>query len=106
MPIREHGDDKVQGVQCISSQCINDKWPKQNFGSVSDGYLLLGNTLNKAQIWYVLEGWASAYAMVFHHLKGNACAAVSFGKTNQRKVAELVAEYHKPERVRILQERG
>jgi putative DNA primase/helicase len=105
VPIRENGTGKVQGVQCISGQPVDDKWPKQTFGSMTGGYLLLGNTKNKDQIWYVLEGWASAYAMVFHHLKGNACAAVSFGKTNQRKVAELVAEHHKPERVRILQER-
>jgi putative DNA primase/helicase len=106
VPIRENGGGKVQGVQCISGQPVNDKWPKQTFGSMAGGYLLLGNTKNKAQIWYVLEGWASAYAMVFHHLEGNACAAVSFGKTNQQKVAELVAEHHKPERVRILKERS
>jgi len=100
VPIREHGDGKVQGVQCI-----NRDGAKQTFGSMSGGYLLLGNTLKKAQIWCVLEGWASAYAMVFHHLKGNACAAVSFGKTNQQKVAEMIAEHHKPERVRKLMEK-
>jgi putative DNA primase/helicase len=100
VPIRENGDGKVQGVQSINSDGA-----KQTFGSVSGGYLLLGNTLDKSQIWYVLEGWASAYALVFHHLNGNGCAAVSFGKSNQRRVAELIASHHEPDRTRILLER-
>jgi putative DNA primase/helicase len=99
VPIRENGTGKVQAVECINAQ-----GDKCGFGPRSEGYLLLGNTLDKSQIWYVLEGWSSAYALVFRHLKGNCCAAISFGKSNQQKVAEMIASTHKPERVRILKE--
>jgi putative DNA primase/helicase len=99
VPIRMDGDGAVQGVQCI-----NPDGAKQTFGSMTGGYLLIGNTLDKGQIWYVLEGWASAYALVVHHLNGEACAAVSFGKGNQQKVAEMIAHTHKPQRVRKLME--
>ena len=67
--------------------------------------MLLGNTKDKDQIWYVLEGWSSAYALAFHHLGGKGCAAVCFGKSNQQKVAELIAHTHKPKRVRKLMEK-
>jgi hypothetical protein len=104
VPIRNIQTNKVQGVQCISAQCINGKWPKQTFGNVSGGALILGNTLDKTIPWYVCEGWASAVSMVFHHLHGNGVCACSFGKAMQRPVAEVIAEYHDPKEVIILEE--
>ena len=99
VPIRNIVTNKVQGVQCIVSS-----ENKQNFGPVSGGALILGNTLDKSLTWYVCEGWASAVSMVFHHLHGNGVCASSFGKSNQRKVAELMAEVHQPKEIIILEE--
>ena len=99
VPIRNIETDKVQGVQCI-----NTEGAKQTFGAVSGGALLLGNTLNKSLIWYVCEGWASAYSVVFHHQKGNGVCACSFGKSNLDKVAELIAEVYQPDEMAIIGE--
>ena len=99
VPIRNIETDKIQGVQCINADGI-----KQTFGSVSGGALILGNTLDKSLSWYVCEGWASAVSTVFHHLGGNGVCACSFGKSNQRKVAELMAEAYQPKEIIILQE--
>jgi len=99
VPIRNIKTNKVQGVQCI-----NSKGQKQTFGSVSGGGLLLGNTLDKSIPWYVCEGWASTYSMVFHHQKGNGVCACSFGKSNQQKVADLIAEFYNPDEIIILLE--
>jgi len=99
VPIRNIQTNKVQGVQCIVSS-----ENKQNFGAVSGGALILGNTLDKSLTWYVCEGWASAVSMVFHHQKGNGVCAASFGKSNQRKVAELIAETYQPNEIVILEE--
>ena len=99
VPIRNIETNKVQGVQCIVGS-----ENKQNFGPVSGGALILGNTLDKSLTWYVCEGWASAVSMVFHHLHGNGVCASSFGKSNQRKVAELMAEVHQPKEIIILEE--
>lgn len=99
VPIRDIQTDKVQGVQCI-----NASGSKQTFGNVSGGGLLLGNTLDKRLPWYVAEGWASAYSMVFHHHHGNAVCGVSFGKSNMGRLAEAVAEKFAPDVVTILEE--
>jgi len=42
--------------------------------------------------------------MVFHHQNGNGVCAVSFGKTNQQNVAELIDKTLKPKEVIILKE--
>ncbi|MDQ7049375.1 MAG: PriCT-2 domain-containing protein [Enterobacterales bacterium] len=99
VPIRNIQTDKVQGVQCI-----NCDGRKQTFGRVSGGGLLLGNILDKTIPWYVCEGWSSAYSMVFHHQDGNGVCVCSFGKSNQQKVANLIAEFYKPNEIIILLE--
>jgi len=96
IPIRSAGVGKVQAVQCINSE-----GRKQTFGRLSDGYLLLGNTLDKSCPWYVCEGWASAYSMVFHHQSGAGVCAMSFGKSNLKRTAHQIAENHKPNLIRI-----
>lgn len=104
VPIRDIRTNKVQGVQCISGQISNGKWPKQTFGRITGGALVLGNTLDKSIPWYVAEGWASAVSMVFHHLHGNGVCAASFGKSMQIPVAEAIAELHQPKEVIVIQE--
>jgi len=99
LPVRDIKTEKLTGVQCINSD-----GKKQSFGSIAGNALLLGNTLDKKIIWCVCEGWASAYSVVFHHFKGNACAAISFGKTNLDKIAEKIAEVYSPAELRILRE--
>jgi putative DNA primase/helicase len=99
VPIRNIQSNKVQGVQCISTDGV-----KQSFGSVSGGALILGNTLDKSLIWYVCEGWASAYSTVFHHQNGKGVCACSFGKSNLDKTAKIIAKNHKPEEIIILRE--
>jgi putative DNA primase/helicase len=97
VPIRNIQSNKVQGVQCINPDGV-----KQSFGSVSGGALILGNTLDKTLIWYVCEGWASAYSTVFHHQNGNGICACSFGKSNLDNTAKLIAKIHQPEEIIIL----
>ena len=99
VPIRNSQTDKVQGVQCI-----NAEGKKQTFGTVSGGGLLLGNTLDKSIRWYVAEGWASAYSMVFHHHHGNAVCAAAFGKSNLDKLAQAIADKYAPDCITILEE--
>jgi putative DNA primase/helicase len=99
VPIRNIQSNKVQGVQCISTDGV-----KQSFGSVSGGALILGNSMDKTLIWYVCEGWASAYSTVFHHQNGNGACACSFGKSNLDNTAKLIAKIHQPEEIIILRE--
>ena len=99
VPARDLTTDAVMAVQCINIQ-----GKKQTFGSVGGYGLLLGNTLNKGIPWYVAEGWASAWSMVFHHSKGNAVCAVAFGKGNMRKLAQIIADHHDPDEITILEE--
>ncbi len=99
VPIRDIATGKV-----ISVQCINTEGAKQTFGPVSGNGLLLGNTLNKTIPWYICEGWASAVSMVFHHQNGHGVCAASFGKSNQEKLAQKIAEIHDPDEIIILRE--
>jgi putative DNA primase/helicase len=99
VPIRDIQTDKP-----VAMQCINPAGEKQTFGPVSGIGLLLGNTLNKSIRWYVCEGWASAYSMVFHHLKGNAVAAAAFGKSNMERLARAIADHYQPDEITILEE--
>ncbi len=99
IPVRNIQTDKVQGVQCINKDDV-----KQNFGVISGGTLLLGNTLDKSLIWYVTEGWASAYSAVFHIEYGNGVCACSFGKGTQQKVAKLIETAYQPDEIVFLLE--
>jgi putative DNA primase/helicase len=99
IPIRDIQTNKVQGCQCI-----NRNGDKQTFGPMSGGGLLLGNTLDLTLPWYVVEGWASAYSMVFHHHRGNAVCACAFGKSSLERVAQNIAEHHQPDEITILRE--
>ena len=99
IPIRNIETNRFQGVECINSIGC-----KQNFGEISGGTLILGNTLDKSLEWYVAEGWSTAVSVVFHIKDGNSVCAVSFGKTNLRKTAELIDKKYHPRVVTILTE--
>jgi hypothetical protein len=99
VPIRNLETNKLQGVQCINTDGV-----KQSFGAVSGGALMLGNTLDKSLVWYVCEGWASAWSVVFHHQNGNGVCACSFGKSNLDNTAKLIAKNYHPEEIIILRE--
>ncbi len=99
IPIRDLRSNKVVAVQCV-----NATGEKQTFGKVSGNALLLGNTLDKDLNWFVAEGWASSYSMVFHHCHGNACCAAAFGKSNLGKVAKEIADVYQPARLVIIRE--
>ena len=99
VPIWDIEADKVQGVQCI-----NPEGAKQTFGSVSGGGLILGNPLDKGLPWYVCEGWASAYSVVFHHSYGHGVCAVAFGKSNRYKLGLRIEEVHNPYEILFLRE--
>lgn len=100
VPIRADAVGKLQAVQCI-----NAEGKKQTFGPVNGGALALGNTMNKRIEWYVAEGWASAYSVVFHHRRGHAVCAVAFGKSNMTATAQILARQFKPAEIVVLQER-
>ncbi len=99
VPVRDLESQRLTAVQCV-----NSSGAKQSFGSISGNALLLGNTLNRKLDWFVCEGWASAYSAVFHHFKGNACAAAAFGKGNLDNVAARIAEIYDPIQLRVLRE--
>jgi len=99
VPIRDAAQRKVVGVQCI-----NTSGAKQTFGTVTGNCLLLGNTLDLNLPWFLAEGWASAYSMVFHHQAGNGVCAAAFGKGNLSTVAHRLAHEYAPREIIILRE--
>ena len=97
VPCREFGTGLITGVQAIAADGA-----KQSFGKFSGGFLLLGNTLDKSRRWFVCEGWASAYAVAFHH--GGHCCAVSFGKGRLEQVAQHIDAHYAPFSVAVIWE--
>lgn len=95
IPVRDEDGDLV-AVECINSEGI-----KQSFGTKSQGYLILGNTLDRSIPWAVLEGWADAATWVFTMYRGNAVGAVAFGESRLRPIAEDIACRYQPDRIFI-----
>lgn len=87
----------------MSLQCINRAGAKQTFGPMGDGCLILGNTLDKGIPWVVVEGWADAVSLVFHHYGGNAVGIAAFGIKRMMRVAQAVADRYQPEEIIILE---
>ena len=87
VPIRDLQTDKVVAVQCI-----NPEGKKQTFGPVSSNAFVCGNTISKSLRWFVVEGWADAVSMVFHHYQGNAVALAACGKSMMDAVAKKAAQ--------------
>ncbi|MEJ1369403.1 MAG: PriCT-2 domain-containing protein [Candidatus Sedimenticola sp. (ex Thyasira tokunagai)] len=99
IPVRDLESNKVMAIQAINHAGI-----KQTFGGLSGNAFICGNTLNRHIPWFVVEGWADAISMVFHHYKGNAVAFAACGKSMMPSVANRVAEVFKPDAVTILED--
>ncbi len=99
VPIREFATGKVMGVQCINSD-----GDKQTFGSLSGNGFFCGDTLDKSVRWFVVEGWADAVSMVYHHYDGNAVAFAALGKGNMARLAEEIVNVFAPETVVIVED--
>jgi len=96
VPIRDISTFKVKAVQCI-----NPLGKKQTFGPASGNGFVCGNTLDLSLPWFVVEGWADAISMVFHHLDGNAVAFAALGKGNMDMLAKKIADIHAPDKIII-----
>ena len=99
VPIRDLNTNKVMAVQCI-----NSRGAKQTFGQLSGNAFICGNTLDQSIRWFVVEGWADAVSMVFHHCDGNAVAMAACGKGSMKKLASRVAEVFAPDSVTVLED--
>jgi putative DNA primase/helicase len=97
VPIRGIETEIVRAVQCINSDGA-----KQTFGALSGNALILGNAIQTREPWYVVEGWASGFSVVWHH--GKHTCAVAFGKSNMRAIAERIDALFKPGEIFILRE--
>jgi phage/plasmid primase-like uncharacterized protein len=100
VPVRDLATGKVVAVQAINTQGA-----KQTFGHVSGHAFTCGNTLDRSIRWFVVEGWADAVSMVFHHFTGNAVALAAMGKGNTQTVAERAAKIYAPEEITIIEDR-
>ena len=89
VPIREHGVGEVVAVQAINSD-----GRKQTFGTIGDGFLLLGDERNTSSIWHAVEGWATGCSV--RKAKKCSVALISFGKGRLQKVADLAWELYRP----------
>ncbi len=99
VPIRDLTSDKVTAVQCI-----NPDGAKQTFGSISGNGFICGNTLDRTLRWFVVEGWADAVSMVFHHCQGNAVALAACGRGSMNRLAERVVEIFAPNDLIVLED--
>lgn len=95
---------KDMSGELTAVQCINADGAKQTFGTLSGSGFVTGNTLGKTIRWFVVEGWADAVSLVFHHYKGNACAFAACGKSSMDGLAEVIAEAYAPDRIIILED--
>jgi phage/plasmid primase-like uncharacterized protein len=89
----------------IAVQAINASGAKQTFGPMGDdGCLLLGNMLDRAIPWVIVEGWADAVSLVFHIYRGNAVAAAAFGINRMDRTARAIADHYQPNEIVILED--
>lgn len=87
IPVREFPSENVVAVQLIS-----EDGAKQSLGPIKGHCLPLGNTLDPSLKRFVVEGWATAAAMLKHY-RGNIAVMVAFGSSNLRTVAELAVNH-------------
>jgi len=100
VPVRDLYKDEVVAVQCI-----NQQGKKQTFGALKGNGFVCGNTNDKTIPWFVVEGWADAISMVFHHYHGNAVAAAAFGAYNvQMALAKRLNEVYDPKQIIVIKD--
>lgn len=54
--------------------------------------------------WFIVEGWADAISIVFHHYHGNAAAFAACGKSSMAKLADCVARVYSPDELIVLED--
>jgi phage/plasmid primase-like uncharacterized protein len=86
--------------ELIGVECINSEGVKQSFGK--KGFLILGNTLDKAAPIYVVEGWADGVAAWKYF--GDVIVVVVFGIGRQDKVAQQLHEARPGRKIRIVRD--
>lgn len=99
LPIRIHGTAKV-----ISVQTVTTDGTKRTYGSMEDGFLMLGNTMRPDGDIFVVEGWADAYAVL--HTWTNTCCGIAFGKGRMNTVAKNIVSQYPRKRVVIIEDGG
>lgn len=97
IPIRPNGIDEP-----IAVQAINADGKKQTYGTIADGFLLLGDERDTSAAWFAVEGWATAHAV--RHALRHSVVLISFGKGRLQKVAQLAADLYHPDQITILSE--
>jgi phage/plasmid primase-like uncharacterized protein len=101
IPIRE-----FQKFEVVAVQCINREGKKQTFGALKGNGFICGNTKDKTIRWFVVEGWADAISMVFHHYHGNAVAAAALGAYNvQMVLAERLNTVYDPKKIIVIKDK-
>lgn len=99
IPIRSIATNNIVAVQAI-----NADGNKQSFGPVSGNGIIIGNTLDKTSRWFVVEGWADAISMVFHHYQGDAVAFAACGKSLMTPLAKSIANVYAPDAINIFED--
>ncbi len=95
-----------ENFDVVAVQCINSVGKKQTFGPLKGNGFICGNTKDKTIPWFVVEGWADAVSMVFHHYDGNAVAAAAFGAYDvQMALAERLNEVFNPNQIVIIKDK-
>lgn len=88
----------------VAVQAINASGAKQTFGPVKGHGFSCGNTKDKHAPWFVVEGWADAVSLVFHHYRGNACAFAACGKGSMDFLANHLIEVYRPDSVIVVED--
>lgn len=78
----------------VGVECINPEGVKQSFGN--KGVLILGNDLDPSLPQLIVEGWATAVAILTMY-EWNACVYACFGKSMMNNLAIRIAHKY-PER--------
>lgn len=91
---------RAMNWRVIAVQCITADGAKQTFGPMgADGCLILGNTLDLAIPWVVVEDWADAVSIAHHHYAGNAVGIAAIMASRIPRVADAVDRQYRPDNV-------
>lgn len=97
IPSRDIANHQLVGLQAFDSQ-----GHARELGSTEDGVLLLGNTRQTSQPWYVVAEYATAVRIVFTERNGDSTCACCFHRSRIIPVAVLIEEIFAPQSVLAL----
>ena len=97
IPSRDMANDQLVGLQAFDSQ-----GHARELGSTEDGVLLLGNTRQTSQPWYVVADYTTAVRIVFTERKGDSTCACCFHRSRTIPAAVLIEEIFAPQSVLAL----